>query len=74
MELPEAEISKRVRVILATQGINASELARRAGLTQSYVARRMRGKVAWRATDLVRIAPVLGVEISAFYESSARVA
>lgn len=65
MEMPEAEISKRVRVLLAERRITASALARDLGLTQSYVARRMTGKVSWRASDLSLIAGHLGVDASA---------
>lgn len=64
MQPSEAEISKRIRVLLAEHDISATELARRIGKSQSYVARRMRGDVVWRASDLTRIAETLQVPAS----------
>lgn len=64
MQPSEAEISKRVRVLLAEQKISAAELARRVGLQQSYVSRRMRGDVPWRTPDLALIAAELHVTVA----------
>lgn len=64
MQPSEAEISKRLRVLLAEQKISASELARRVGLKQSYVSRRMRGDVPWRTPDLALIAAELQVTVA----------
>jgi transcriptional regulator with XRE-family HTH domain len=64
MQPSEAEISKRIRVLLAEREISATELARRISKSQSYVARRMRGDVAWRAADLTRIAEAMAVPAS----------
>lgn len=64
MGTPEAQISGRVRALLAERDISGSELARRLGLTQSYVSRRLRDDVPWRASDLALIARELGVDVS----------
>jgi transcriptional regulator with XRE-family HTH domain len=64
MERAEAQVSERVRSLLAERKISDSELARRLNLSQSYFSRRMRGDVAWRTTDLARIAAALHVEVT----------
>jgi len=60
MERSEALITERVRSLIADRGVSGSELARRIGATQSYVSRRIRGDVPWRAGELVKIAAALG--------------
>lgn len=61
MEIAESDTSKRVRAALAEHDVSAAALARRLGRSQSYLARRLRGRVPWRADDLASIARELGV-------------
>ena len=65
MEPNASLISRRVRGLLAEHQVSGSELARRAGLSQSYVSRRVRGVVAWTISDLELIAAELDIPLSA---------
>lgn len=56
--------AEEIRVLLARRNISAAELARRTGLKQPYVSRRMTGDVAWDIDDLERIARALNVEVA----------
>lgn len=55
-------ISRTVQAQLDERGISGAELARRLGFTQSYVARRIRGEVPWRADDIALIARELEID------------
>lgn len=55
--------AEEIRVLLARRRISAAELARRAGMKQSTLARRMTGEIAFDLDDLEVIADVLGVTI-----------
>lgn len=55
--------AEEIRVLLARRRISAAELARRAGMKQSTLARRMTGEIAFDLDDLEAIADVLGVTI-----------
>lgn len=55
-------VATAVRVELAKRNMSASELARRAGMKQQRLARRMTGGTAFDVDDLVAIADVLGIE------------
>lgn len=56
--------AEEIRVILARRRMSAAELARRAGLKQPYVSRRMTGETAFDLDDLEVIANALGVKVS----------
>ncbi|TDC01858.1 XRE family transcriptional regulator [Micromonospora fluostatini] len=64
MQQDEALISTQVRALLDERSLSGSELARRIGASQSYVSRRLRGEVPWRASDLGRIAKVVNVPVA----------
>lgn len=66
-------IAEEIRVMLARRKMNASELARRMGVTQPYISRRLTGDIALDVDDLVRIAAVLGMEIAEFFPRAGRV-
>lgn len=56
--------AEEIRALLARRRISAAELARRTGLKQSTLARRMTGETAFDLDDLELIASVLGVSVA----------
>lgn len=56
--------AEEIRVILARRRMSAAELARRTGIKQSTMARRMVGETAFDLDDLEVIANALGVKVS----------
>ena len=80
MEPTQSLISRRVRGLPESRDVAAVRIrpvqhhhlgqpvvgrARRAGLSQSYVSRRVRGVVAWTISDLELIAAELDIPLSA---------
>jgi transcriptional regulator with XRE-family HTH domain len=55
--------AEEIRVLLARRRMSAAELARRTGMKQSTMARRMTGETAFDLDDLEAIANVLGVAV-----------
>lgn len=58
------KVAEEVRALLARHRLSASELARRLGMTQRYISRRLTGETAFDVDDLERIAGILNVEVS----------
>jgi transcriptional regulator with XRE-family HTH domain len=56
-------VAEEIRVLLARQRISAAELARRTGIKQSTISRRMTGETAFDMDDLEVIARALGVQV-----------
>lgn len=56
--------AEEIRVHLARRRMSAAELARRTGLKQPYVSRRMTGEIAFDLDDLEVIARELGVTVA----------
>lgn len=56
--------AEEIRVLLARKRMSAAELARRTGIKQSTMARRMTGETAFDLDDLELIAQVLDVEVT----------
>lgn len=56
-------IAERIRHLMLDARISGVELARRAGMTQPYLSRRLMGGVEFRAGDLEAIAAALDVPI-----------
>ena len=56
-----AAVAAQIRVVLDEADVSGAELARRMGVTQSYVARRLLGKTPFAVAELLRIAELLGV-------------
>lgn len=54
--------AEEVRALLGRRRISATELARRLGVSQTYVWRRLSGETAFDLDDLEKIAAVLNVE------------
>lgn len=57
--------AEEIRVLLARRRISAAELARRTGMKQSTLARRMTGEIAFDLDDLEAISQALDVPVSA---------
>jgi len=55
--------AREIRAHLGRERISVSELARRLGWSQSYLARRVDGRVAFDLNDLERITDELGIRI-----------
>ncbi len=56
-------VAEEIRVLLARRKMSAAELARRTGMKQSTLARRMTGETAFDMDDLEVIAEVLTVDV-----------
>jgi transcriptional regulator with XRE-family HTH domain len=56
-------IINAVQVALDVKGVSGSELARRLGVSQTYVWRRMTGEVSFSIDDLDRVAQALGISV-----------
>jgi DNA-binding Xre family transcriptional regulator len=57
-------VAEEIRVLLARKRISAAELARRTGIKQSTMSRRMTGETAFDMDDLELIADALDVEVT----------
>ncbi len=57
------QIAEEIRVLLARRKMSASELARRMGVTQPYISRRLTADTPLDVDDLAKIADALGVHI-----------
>lgn len=53
-----------VRHALRMQGMSGAELARRLGVTQPYLSRRLTGGVDFRVAELEQVAAVLGMPVA----------
>jgi len=58
-----ARTAEEIRVLLARRRMSAAELARRTGMRQQALSRRMTGETAWDVDDLEVIAAALGVTV-----------
>ena|SRR5881396_620829 len=57
-------VAEEVRVILVRRRTNPTQLARKLGVSQAYVWRRLDGRTAFDLHDLERIAAALGVDVA----------
>jgi DNA-binding Xre family transcriptional regulator len=57
-------VAEEIRVMLARRNISAAELARRTGITQRSMSRRITGEKAIDLLDLEKIARALEVEVT----------
>lgn len=55
--------AEELRVVLARKRMSGSELARRTGMKQPYLSRRMTGEIAFDLDDLEVIASALGIKV-----------
>ncbi len=56
-------VSEPIRAHLAVARISGAELARRVGIDQASISRRLNGRSAFTVDDLVAIADVLGITL-----------
>lgn len=61
---PHERVAAEVRAELARQQMSQSELAKRLGVAQQTVSRRMTGEVPFDIAELATIAELLGVPMS----------
>ncbi|WP_207555076.1 helix-turn-helix domain-containing protein, partial [Mycobacteroides abscessus] len=54
-------VVRRIREELARQGVSVSEVARRHGLAQQYVSRRMTGATDWKVGELDDFCAAAGI-------------
>lgn len=66
-------VAAEVRAAVGRRNTNSTALARRLGVSQTYVWRRLKGEVAFDTDDLHRIAGLLGVAVSDLLPSGAHV-
>jgi len=62
-------VAAEVRAHMARQGRSARSVALQAGWTSPYISRRLAGIVALNLDDLEALARVLGVPVTAFFET-----
>ena len=60
----DAAIGRRVHTAMWDRRMTQRELGNRLGLAQNTISAKVRGKTAWGAVELVRVAEILGVSIS----------
>jgi len=58
-----ARAAEEIRALMGRRDINKSELARRLGVSDMWVGRRLRGDLPLALDDLERIASALGVSV-----------
>jgi len=65
---PHELVAAEVRAELARQQLSGVRAARALGWTQNYLSVRLRGDVEFGVTDLVKIADLLEVPVSMFFD------
>lgn len=59
----DAEIGRRVHQLMWDRQITQTAFGQRVGMDQSSVAKRLRGKLSWSASQLAATAAVLGTTV-----------
>ena len=65
-------ISAQFRILMAEQNWTAVGLARAAGLSRSYLGKRLRDEAAFTSNDIEALLEVLGVDILTFANDAVR--
>lgn len=65
-------IAEEIRALMGRRKVGVSELARRIGVSQPYLSRRLSGEVAIDVDDLARIAAELSVDVIALFPRSSQ--
>lgn len=63
----EQEIGANVRAEMSRHGVTQAAVAERLGLPQSAVSKRLRGMTPWSASELAKVAELLGVPVGKLY-------
>lgn len=66
---PHELVAAEVRAGLARKQLSGVRAAKALGWTQNYLSVRLRGDVEFSVTDLVKIADLLEVPVSTFFET-----
>jgi transcriptional regulator with XRE-family HTH domain len=64
MTAAEVPLNDRIWVAMRVAGLTHYDLAKRLGVSQSGVSRRLSGEYAWRDTELAELARLLNVSLS----------
>jgi transcriptional regulator with XRE-family HTH domain len=67
---PHELVAAEVRAELARQQLSGVRAAKALGWTQNYISVRLRGVVPFDVTDLIKIADLLEVPVSVFFETA----
>jgi transcriptional regulator with XRE-family HTH domain len=59
-------VSSQVKVLMAEHRITAQDLAKKAGLSRSYLGKRLRDESSFTVNDIDAICEALGVELEDF--------
>lgn len=65
-------ISAQVRVLMAEQNLTAVALAKKSGLSRSYLGKRLRDEAALTSNDIEALIDALGVDIITFANDAVR--
>ncbi len=57
----DAEVGKNLHLMMWQRGITQERLARRLGVTQATVSRKIKGRTPWTLTEVYEAAAALGV-------------
>lgn len=65
-------ISAQVRVLMAEQNLTAKALAEKAGLSRSYLGKRLRDEASLTSNDIEALIEALGTDIMTFANDAVR--
>ena len=65
-------ISAQVRVLMAEQHLTAKALAEKAGLSRSYLGKRLRDEASLTSNDIEALIDALGTDIMTFANAAVR--
>lgn len=65
----DAAVGERVRIALWRSRKTQAELAEKLGVDQGSLSRRLRGRIAWKVTDVYKAADLLQVSVDELLSS-----
>jgi transcriptional regulator with XRE-family HTH domain len=65
-------ISAQIRVLMAEQNLTAVALAKKSGLSRSYLGKRLRDEASLTSNDIEALIDALGVDIITFANDAVR--
>jgi transcriptional regulator with XRE-family HTH domain len=66
-----AYVAEEILALMGRRRMNKAELARRLGCDETWIGKRLNGRITINLDDLQRIAPILGVEVTALLPKGA---